>query len=108
MPVNILHLPGLQVVGFKETDTEYHVRAEPAAISRLCPYCGRSHRTIGHGKLLLFVRDLPTHGKSMMIHLDAPRLLCKLCNKTFAAIIPEVDGKRPSPTVKSGYPFKRG
>jgi len=37
MPVNILNLHGLNVLDFKETDTEYHIRAEPAAISRLCP-----------------------------------------------------------------------
>jgi hypothetical protein len=35
MPVNILNLPGLRVSDFKETDTEYHVRAEPAVISRV-------------------------------------------------------------------------
>ena len=33
MPVNILNLPGLDVVDFRETDTEYHVRATPKAIS---------------------------------------------------------------------------
>ena len=29
MPVNFLNLPGLDVVDFRETDTEYHVRATP-------------------------------------------------------------------------------
>jgi len=46
MPVNILNFPDLRVLDFKETDTEYHVKAEPVAISRLCPHCGRSHDTI--------------------------------------------------------------
>ena len=40
MPVNILNLPGLEVVDFRETDAEYHVRATPKTISRLCPSCG--------------------------------------------------------------------
>lgn len=31
------------------------------------------------------MRDLPSHGKSVAIYLDAPRLLCKLCDKTFTA-----------------------
>lgn len=29
MPVNILNLPGLAVVDFREPATEYHVRAKP-------------------------------------------------------------------------------
>ncbi|PKO92816.1 MAG: hypothetical protein CVU16_06275 [Betaproteobacteria bacterium HGW-Betaproteobacteria-10] len=71
MPVNILNPPGLMVLDFKETDTEYHVKAEPAAISKRCPHCARSHSTIGHGKLPLFVQDLPIRGKSMMIRWQA-------------------------------------
>lgn len=94
MPVNILNLPGLTASDFKETDTEYHVKAAPSAYSKLCPHCGCSHTTIGHGKLPLFVRDLPTHGKRMMIHVDAPRLLCKPCRKTFTATMPEIDETR--------------
>jgi len=78
MPVNILNLPGLKVLDFKDTDAEYHIKAEPAAISRLRPHCGISHDTIKHAQKTLFVRDLPSHGKSVAIHLDAPRLLCKL------------------------------
>ncbi len=94
MPVNILNLSGLLVLDFKESEREYHIKAEPVAVSRLCPHCGRSHEVIGHGKLPLYVRDLPTHGKQVMIHLDAPRLMCKPCGKTFTATIPEVDEKR--------------
>lgn len=53
MPDNILNLSGLRVVDFKENEREYHIKAEPVAISRLCPHCGRSHEVIGHGKLPL-------------------------------------------------------
>jgi transposase len=56
MPVNILNLPGLHVLDFKETDTEYHVRAEPSVIPRLCPHCGRSNETVKHAQKTLFVR----------------------------------------------------
>ena len=96
MPVNFLNLPGLRVLDFKETDREHHVKAEPVAFSRMCPHCGQSHGTIGHGKLPLFVRDLPNLGKRLMIHVDAPRLRCKPCNKTFTATIPEIDEIAPS------------
>lgn len=39
----------------------------------------------------MFIRDLPTHGKTMMIHLDVPRLICLVCKKTFMAVVAEVD-----------------
>lgn len=35
----ILNLPGLRKLDKKESETEYHVKAEPAAIARLCPHC---------------------------------------------------------------------
>ena len=70
MPVNILNLAGLNVVDFKETDSEYHVRATSKAVSRLCPHCGRSSNTVVHAKRTLVIRDIPSHGKAVVIHLD--------------------------------------
>lgn len=87
----ILNLPGLRVLDMKELETEYHVKAEPMAISRLCPACGEVHRVQRHDRRSMFVRDLPTHGKTMMIHLDVPRLICLVCRKTWMAVIQEVD-----------------
>ena len=94
MPVNILNLSGLTVLDFKETDTDYHVQAEPKVVSRMCPNCGRSHETVLHAQKTLFIRDLPSHGKSVAIHLNVPRLRCKPCNQTFTATVPEVDTTR--------------
>ena len=94
MPVNILNLSGLDVVDFRETDTEYHVRATPKAISRLCPHCGRSNDTVVHAKRTLVIRDIPSHGKAVVIHLDVPRLKCRPCIQTFTASVPEVDTGR--------------
>jgi hypothetical protein len=91
MPVNVLNLPGLRVLDFKETDTDYHVKTEPSIVSKLCPHCGRSKETIAHAQKTLFIRDLPSHGKRVAAHLDVPRLRCKPCNKTFTAAVPEVD-----------------
>ncbi len=94
MPVNVLNLPGLDVVDFRETSTEYHVRAKPKAISRLCPVCGSERKAFVHQQKTLFVRDLPSHGRAVAIHLDVPRLKCHDCVKTFTAMVPEVDPVR--------------
>lgn len=94
MPVNILNLPGLNVLDFKETDDEYHVKASPLEISRRCPHCHRSDETVSHAWRALVIRDIPSHGKAVAIHLDVPRLKCRPCNKTFTAPVPEVDAGR--------------
>ncbi|MHB8951274.1 MAG: transposase family protein, partial [Rhodoferax sp.] len=94
MPVNVLNLPGLRVLDFKETDTDYHVKAEPTIVSKLCPHCGRSNETVTHAQKTLFIRDLPSNGKRVAVHLDVPRLRCKPCKKTFTATVPEVDTAR--------------
>ena len=94
MPVNVLNLPGLRVLDFKETDTDYHVKAQATVVSKLCPHCGRSNETVAYAQKTPFIRDLPSHGKSVAIHLDVSRLRCKPCNKTFTAAVPEVDTAR--------------
>lgn len=94
MPVNILNLPGLDVVDFRETATEYHVRAKPKAVSRQCPSCGPAGKVVIHEHKTLCVRDMPSHGKSMAIYLDVPRFKCHDCVKTFTAVVPEVDADR--------------
>ena len=87
----ILNLSGLRELDLKELESEYHVKAVPVAISRLCPHCGELHRVQKHGSRSMFIRDLPTHGKTMMIHLDVPRLICLACKKTYMAVVAEVD-----------------
>ncbi len=108
MPVNVLNLPGLRVLDFKETDTDYHVRAEPTIVSKLCPHCGRSNETVAHAQKTLFIRDLPSHGKSVAVHLDVPRLRCKPCNKTFTAAVPEVDTARQMTERLAAYSGEAG
>ena len=46
MSLNILNLPGLDVTDHKELEQEYHVKAVPAAYSKMCPHCGQSHGTV--------------------------------------------------------------
>lgn len=72
MPVNILNLPRLRVSDFKETDTEYHVSAETAVMSRVCPYCQQAHDTVIHVRRTPVIRDIPSHGKAVALCDDWP------------------------------------
>ncbi len=76
MPVSILMLSGLDVVDFKEADTDHHVEATPKGISRLCSHCGRANGTVAHAKLTLVIRNIPSYGKAVAVHLDVSRLKC--------------------------------
>lgn len=58
----IMNLPGLHELDLKELEFEFHVKAGPAAISRMCPHCGEIHRVQKHGSRSMFIRDLPKHG----------------------------------------------
>lgn len=57
VPVNVLNLPGLRVLDFKETDTDYHVKAEPTIVSKLCPHCGRFNETVVHAQKRVAVQE---------------------------------------------------
>lgn len=94
MPVNILNLPGLNVLDFKETDDEYHIKASPREITRRCLHCNKSDDIVSHAWRTLVIRDIPSHGKAVAIHLDVPRLKCRPCKKTFTSTVPEVDTGR--------------
>jgi transposase len=48
MPVNILNLPGLDVLDFNETDDEYHIKESPLEMSRCCPHCNKSDDIVSH------------------------------------------------------------
>jgi HPt (histidine-containing phosphotransfer) domain-containing protein len=64
----ILNLAGLHELDLKELEFEYDVKAEPAAISRLCPHCGELHRVQKHGSRSMFIRDLLTTMIGMMLN----------------------------------------
>jgi transposase len=51
----------------------------------------------------LVIRDIPSHGKAVVIHLDVPRLKCRPCIQTFTASVPEVDTGREMATMDDEY-----
>ncbi len=43
---------------------------------------------------MLVIRDIPSHGKAVVVHRDVTRLKCRPCNQTLTASIPAVDTTR--------------
>ena len=67
-----------------------HAQDDLAPVSVMGP----ASRVVVHQQKTLFVRDLPSHGRAVAIHLDVPRLKCHDCVRTFTAVVPEVDADR--------------
>jgi transposase len=93
MPVNILNLPGYRVADVREAEREYHVKVETITPVGRCPAC---HGTdaVGHGRVEILVHDLPVHGKQVGVYVDARRLRCQGCGKTFMETLPGVNDAR--------------
>ena len=48
----------------------------------------------GHGRVEILVHDLPVHGKQVGVYVDARRLRCQGCGKTFMETLPGVNDAR--------------
>lgn len=90
MPADILNLPGFKVQRVEESDHDYHVYAEVSSPPGVCRTCG-SDRLIGHGRNEQVIRDLPTHGKRLAIHVGIRRWRCQSCGKTFMQALSAVN-----------------
>ena len=90
---NILNLSDFMVQRVEEADHDYHVYAEVSNPPGVCTACG-SDRLIGHGRNEQVIRDLPTHGKRLVIYVDTRRWRCQSCGKTFMEALPAVNAKR--------------
>ena len=93
MPANILNLSGYRVLAVKETEHDYHIKAETDSPAGLCPACN-SRDVVGYGRIEVLVHDLAMHGKRVGIYVDARRLRCKGCSKTFMETLPSVNPNR--------------
>jgi transposase len=91
--LDILNLPGYRVQAVREAEREYHVKTETVTPVGQCPAC-RSLETFGHGRVEILVHDLPVHGKQVGVYVDARRLRCQSCGKTFMETLPGVNDAR--------------
>lgn len=93
MPANILNLPGYRVLAAKESEHDYHVKAETESPAGRCVACG-SHDVVGYGRIEVLAHDLAMHGKRVGVYVDARRLRCKGCGKTFMETLPGINANR--------------
>jgi transposase len=90
----ILNLPSYHVIDVKEEPHDYHVKAEPATPPTSCSSCS-STNLVGGGRQETLIRDHSVHGKRVSIYVQARRLKCRDCGKTFTEPLPDVaDGRR--------------
>ncbi len=91
--MDILNLPGYRIADVREAEREYHLKAETIATAGTCPAC-QSAATVGHGRVEILLHDLPVHGKQVGVYVDARRLRCQVCGKTFMETLPGVNDAR--------------
>lgn len=91
--MNILNMPGWKATGHTETKDEYRIEAvyefDPAG----CPKCQTlfdGNKLYRHGVQRQEVRDLPAHGKRVVVELSRKRYRCQSCHHTFPQPIPQV------------------
>jgi transposase len=89
----MIRLPGYAIRTLRETEHDYHIQIETMAPSAACPEC-QGVQCVGYGRSELLVHDLPMHGKRVGLYIDARRLKCRDCGKTFMESLPAVDGMR--------------
>lgn len=92
--VNILNLPGWEVTGHTQTKTDYRIEAVYTPEPTACPECSTLFdRLYRHGKREQEIRDLPAHGKRVVIALTRKRYRCQGCGRTFLQPLPDVDDR---------------
>lgn len=91
--VNFLNLSSWVILGNTETEDDYQITARPALTLTACPYC-ESTSILKHGTDAQVIRDVPSHGKRVAIHVDRQRFRCTSCGKTSFEPLPDVDENR--------------
>jgi transposase len=78
------------------------VRASSGSIAAGCPSCQRSSHAV-HSRYWRVLRDLPSQGKAVELHVEVRRFRCRDRNcirKTFVEQVPTVTLKRGQQTLR--------
>ncbi len=90
MTRNILNFSSYNVTDVHEDEHDYQISADSIHAPVACSYC-QSHNLIGFGRREQLINDLPIHGKRVGIYVNARRMKCRSCNKTFTEELPDID-----------------
>ena len=93
--MNILNLEGWEVADYEQGNDIYMIGARYTIMPSACPQCGvmfpRLHR---FGRKHQEYKDLPIHGKRVVLIVEHSRFRCQECQKTFYEHLKDLDEKR--------------
>src|SRR5574343_537580 len=94
--MDILNLPGFDVLERTEGHDEYEIKIRYTIKPNTCPHCRRMFpRLHGFGcSRPQGYRDLPIHGKKVLLLLVRARYKCLECGRTFFESVPHMDDTR--------------
>jgi transposase len=94
--VDILNLPGLEIVKTSEDDLTYYITAKTTVPPKCCQYCGiiRANNLSKYGRRRFMYTDLPIHGRRTVVCIERQRYKCLACEQTFFEDLPMMDTKR--------------
>lgn len=89
LPDNVLHLPEYKVLNAMEMEDGLHFHIDaPDPIA--CEECGAEGEFVRFGKRDVAYRDLPVHGKRVILWVVRRRYSCRACGKTFRPSLPDM------------------
>jgi len=89
LPDNVLRLPEYQILNAMEMEDGLHfhiVAPDPIA----CEECGAEDEFVRFGKRDVAYRDLPVHGKRVILWVIRRRYSCRACGTTFRPSLPDM------------------
>ena len=90
--MDFLNLPGWKVLREQASD-DYHLLVECFSKTDKCPECS-SARISRNGSRPALFRDLPAHGKRVVLEIERQRYICGDCRKSFSQSLPEISETR--------------
>lgn len=89
--MNFPALLGWKITSLKETSTGVSISAELTTKPRQCRHCRASPKSLRlYGQRAKTVKDIPLHGKPVVISVTRRRYLCIVCNRTSMQPMPEM------------------